>query len=244
MNGKLEPKPSDKNKRQQSAYTAWMVSNCDKTTGARRRLKYAEELIKNGLHIDIFGLCAEVMKQKIPGYKNDFIQDDQLKKGDKPMAHSMMAISQYKFYLAFENGYHCKDYISEKLWRNSYQGDLVPVIFGPHPNDVIDVAPPHSYIHAEDFESPGELVDYLNYLNFNDTAYLEYHQWRLLDAEATKPRYNREMKIKCHTCQLVKKLKKEGYPRRYVPSLVKWYWWNSHDNKCIENWPLPYVLRD
>jgi len=40
------------------------------------------------------------------------------------------------------------------------------------------VAPPNSYIHAEKFETPEELVGYLDYLDSNDTAYMEYHQWR------------------------------------------------------------------
>ena len=40
------------------------------------------------------------------------------------------------------------------------------------------VAPPNSYIFAEDFETPKDLVDYLDYLDSNDTAYLEYHKWR------------------------------------------------------------------
>ena len=40
------------------------------------------------------------------------------------------------------------------------------------------MAPPNSFIHAEDFKSPEELVKYLDYLDGNDTAYLEYHAWR------------------------------------------------------------------
>ena len=81
-------------------------------------------------------------------------------------------ISTYKFYLAFENAIHCNDYISEKFWRNSLRTGAVPVVYGPHKDDLKRLAPPHSYIHVEDFETPEELVKYLNYLNTNDTAYL------------------------------------------------------------------------
>ena len=56
-----------------------------------------------------------------------------------------------KFYLAFENAFHCNDYISEKFWRNGLNEGFVPIVFGPHPDDVKKVAPPNSYIHAETF---------------------------------------------------------------------------------------------
>ena len=38
--------------------------------------------------------------------------------------------------------------------------------------DVQQMAPPHSFIFAEDFKSPVDLVKYINYLNKNETAYL------------------------------------------------------------------------
>ena len=44
--------------------------------------------------------------------------------------------SPFKFYLAFENSMHCNDYLSEKFWRNSLHQGLVPVVYGPHPDDV------------------------------------------------------------------------------------------------------------
>ena len=40
------------------------------------------------------------------------------------------------------------------------------------------MAPPKSFIHVEDFATPKELVDYLEYLDSNDTAYEEYHMVR------------------------------------------------------------------
>ena len=42
------------------------------------------------------------------------------------------------------------------------------------------VAPPNSYIFAEDFENISDLVEYIDYLDKNDSAYLEYHDWRNL----------------------------------------------------------------
>jgi len=40
--------------------------------------------------------------------------------------------------------------------------------------------PPKSYIHVEDFKNPKELVEYLQYLDSNATAYAEYLEWRNL----------------------------------------------------------------
>ena len=95
-------------------------------------------------------------------------------------SNSVEILERYKFYLSFENAYHCNDYISEKFWRNSLSNNLIPIIFGPALEDVLKVAPPNSFIHSEEFETAKELVKYIDYLDQNDTAYLEYHQWRTL----------------------------------------------------------------
>ena len=39
-------------------------------------------------------------------------------------------ISTYKFYLAFENTHKCKDYITEKLHKNSFKSGAVPIVYG------------------------------------------------------------------------------------------------------------------
>ena len=62
-----------------------------------------------------------------------------------------------KFYLAFENAFYCKDYVSEKLWRNAFETGLVPVVYGPLYDDVKNHAPPNSFIFAQNFKSPKEL---------------------------------------------------------------------------------------
>ena len=57
----------------------------------------------------------------------------------------------------------------------------MPVVYGTLKEDVEAVAPPNSYIHVDDFDSPKALVNYLDYLAENQTAYEEYHQWRLTE---------------------------------------------------------------
>jgi glycoprotein 3-alpha-L-fucosyltransferase len=49
---------------------------------------------------------------------------------------------------------------------------------GARPQDYADVAPPHSYIHVDDFRSPRDLADYLRVLDANDTLYNEYFRWK------------------------------------------------------------------
>src|SRR5215470_4615621 len=88
----------------------------------------------------------------------------------------------YKFYLAFENS-NCRDYITEKffvngLGHNRENFNLVPIVMGGHPDDYQRSAPQNSYIHVDDFESPAQLAQYLNYLDGNATAYNEYFRWK------------------------------------------------------------------
>ena len=47
---------------------------------------------------------------------------------------------------------------------------MIPVVYGPRLEDVEKVAPPNSFIHAEHFKSEKELVNYINYLDKNDTG--------------------------------------------------------------------------
>ena len=116
-----------------------------------------------------------------------------------PLKNKFGPLAAYKFYLAFENSIHCNDYISEKFWRNSLNQGLVPIVFGPHPDDMNALAPPNSFIHVENFKSKAALVDYLEYLDGNDTAYLEYHQWRLATPKTQydfPPLPNRKLSLK------------------------------------------------
>ena len=153
------------------AYATWLVSDCGETKGAKARFQYVQRMIDAGLLLDGFGTCFD---QQIDGYPWSRRSFD--KNGRRLFQPGKLA--GYKFYLAFENSIHCRDYISEKFWRNSLDNGLVPIVFGPHPDDVRAMAPPNSYIHTEDFSSPAELTRFLDYLDKNVTAYLEYHQWR------------------------------------------------------------------
>ena len=66
--------------------------------------------------------------------------DHELRDGRVPWRKGGL-ISNFKFYLSFENAIHCNDYISEKFWRNALSSGAVPVVFGPHRDDVKAMAP-------------------------------------------------------------------------------------------------------
>ena len=86
-------------------------------------------------------------------------------------------INSYKFYLAFENGLHCRDYITEKFWDNGLLSGRVPVVWGTKKKDLLGLVPPGSFIHTDDFKSPASLAAYLMYLNRNTNAYRRYFEW-------------------------------------------------------------------
>ncbi|XP_019964206.1 alpha-(1,3)-fucosyltransferase 7 isoform X2 [Paralichthys olivaceus] len=92
-------------------------------------------------------------------------------------ADLLPTISRCYFYLAFENSVS-KDYITEKLWKNAYQGGAVPVVLGPPLSDYKAVAPPKSFIHVDEFASVKELAKYLQELAKDKKRYGEYFTWK------------------------------------------------------------------
>ncbi|KAK3581490.1 hypothetical protein CHS0354_031824 [Potamilus streckersoni] len=134
---------------------AWFVSNCVTLNG---RLNYAQELA-NYISVDIYGNCGPL---KCPRHNNDCFE---------------MLNTDYKFYLSFENS-NCRDYITEKFFVSGLMHDAIPIVMGAAPEDYSRAAPPHSYIHVDDFASPKDLADYLHKLDQNDHLYNEYFAWK------------------------------------------------------------------
>lgn len=183
----------EKSKEHKTKLVLWIVSNCHTQS---KREEYVSEL-ERFVPVDIYGSCGDFPCSRDGG-------------GCLP------AIShQYKFYLSFENSL-CNDYITEKLFI-VMQYDIVPVVFGG--GDYESVAPPGSYIDANDFESPRALADYLIFLNKNPDKYLEYFQW--------KSKY--KVNIGDGWCSLCRQLteQKANPVKKQYPNL--WGWWNYMD---------------
>ena len=49
---------------------------------------------------------------------------------------------------------------------------------GAHPDDYKRSAPPNSYIHVDEFESPKHLAEYLLKLDQDDDLYSSYFRWK------------------------------------------------------------------
>ena len=162
-----------------NGFVIWIVSDCNYLRGAISRLKYAHQLVDAGLKLDGRGNC----------FPNTQSTPD------------INIIKQYKFYLAFENSMYCRDYITEKFFINSLYWGTVPVVLGARKSDYEAVFPAGSFIFAEDFDTPKKLVDYLNYLNQNHTAYKEYFRWREMKVE-NMPNYKRTTGF-CHLCRVL-----------------------------------------
>ncbi|XP_072701560.1 4-galactosyl-N-acetylglucosaminide 3-alpha-L-fucosyltransferase FUT6-like isoform X2 [Ciconia boyciana] len=130
---------------------AWVVSNW---RAGSYRVKYYQELKKH-IAVDVYG------RHHLP----------------LPLDKLLPTVSQYNFYLAFENSRH-EDYITEKLWRNALSSGTVPVVLGPPRENYERFLPPDSFIHVDDFASAGDLARYLWELSEDAERYQRYFQWR------------------------------------------------------------------
>ncbi|CAK8688124.1 unnamed protein product [Clavelina lepadiformis] len=217
----------------------WVVGNCGSTPGARARMKYSEQLVKAGLDLDRRGGCFPNSPTPPPKNKRATPSWDNF-------------LRPYKFYMAFENAFSCNDYITEKFFRNSLTHGLVPVVLGAKKSDYEAVSPNHSFIYADDFENAEKLVEYLRYLDGNDTAYREYLVWRTHDPEEM-PYHGRAVGL-CQLCRILHGINVDnkydenfeekyseiplyGHPKkpRIVHSLRNWFYGNE-DKKCISNY--------
>ncbi|XP_066979603.1 alpha-(1,3)-fucosyltransferase 7-like [Macrobrachium rosenbergii] len=134
---------------------AAMLTNCESTNN---RTGYVRQLRKY-IDVDIYGICFGI--KWCQGHLN----------------RDCVLLNEYKFFLAFENS-NCKDYITEKVWWQSFQKGAIPVVMGTKTEDYRKYLPPNSFIHVDDFQSPYHLGKYLMYLEHNRTAFMEYHAWR------------------------------------------------------------------
>lgn len=132
---------------------AWLVSNCHTTS---KREDYVRELSKH-INVTIFGRCS---------------QQPDLQTCDDVDCYNRIR-RDYKFILGFENAF-CNDYVTEKFFGRLE--DFVVVVRGQA--NYSRLAPPHSYVDANDFASPRLLAKHLRKLHENDEEYLSYFWWQ------------------------------------------------------------------
>lgn len=156
---------------------------------------------------------------------------------DQP-ADLIKKMARYKFYLAFENGLHCRDYITERNLWSALRAGVVPVIWGPKREEVESFLPKNSFIFIEDFHAPEDLANYLEYLNRDPIAYRGYFKWRLSDKA--------RLKEETGYCSLCKLLYEDDQfqdltgrrPEHRVPSIFAW-WFLRESQTCITPYMWP-----
>ncbi|NWU55207.1 FUT6 fucosyltransferase, partial [Dromas ardeola] len=169
---------------------AWVVSNW---RAGSHRVKYYQELKKH-ITVDVYG------QHHLP----------------LPWDKLLPTVSQYNFYLAFENSRH-EDYITEKLWRNALSSGTVPVVLGPPRENYERFLPPDSFIHVDDFASAGDLARYLWELSEDAEKYQRYFQWR----KWLKPVVGVGWAL--HVCRACHFLQTTEVRYRVVPDLSEWF---------------------
>ena len=103
--------------------------------------------------------------------------------------------------------------------------DVVPVVMGARLSDYEAVAPHHSFIHVDQFESPRHLAEYLLELDKNPTKYNDYFRWKSTGHFSPVASW-------CRVCTFVHHMQSHS---------SMWYrdvehWWKGEPNEvCVTN---------
>ncbi|EDV24262.1 uncharacterized protein TRIADDRAFT_4004, partial [Trichoplax adhaerens] len=154
---------------------AWVGSGCYKG-----RLDFLHNLARL-VPIDLYGKCGNLTCSKSG-------------------ACWLKLSRKYKFYLSLEN-FICRDYVTEKLYFNAYQHNMIPIVVGGANYSDPTVAPPGSYINVQDFTTMQQLADHIKRVGSNATLYNSYFKW--------KASYRTDLKSCDHSsslCNLCRKL--------------------------------------
>lgn len=133
--------------------------------------------------------------------------------------------TNYKFHLSLENSC-CSEYLTEKVWNSLQKWESVPIVLGGTKEEYKKLMPPHSYIHADDFESLHSLADYIMKVGSNETLYNEYFDWRrkgTVHQQEFKFRFPIFKDGACKVVRQFEKLTKEGTIKSFDPYGPKWF---------------------
>lgn len=207
--------PTVKSIKNRTRLVAWIASHCN--TPNRR-----ETLFRNMrlfLEAHVYGMCGTYRCPK----------DEIIYERPTPDCYSYI-VEKYKFYIAFENS-HCKDYVTEKLYK-TLEKDIVPIVYGDV--DYEDITPPHSVIIADKFASVNKLVEYIFFLKGNITEYLKYFEW--------KKDYSIERSRQRSACKLCQMLNDPMQPPQVYEDINKW-WFGENLNYCKKSSELSNISR-
>lgn len=101
---------------------------------------------------------------------------------------------------------------------------------GSSKDTVMQILPPHSYIHVEEFASPRDLANYLLYLNTTPSELYTYYQWKgYFQIHNEHGYFKTDSYHYCRVCEAL----------NYNEKTVKIYdnletFWNR--NQCFSSW--------
>ncbi|OHT12068.1 Alpha-(1,3)-fucosyltransferase [Tritrichomonas foetus] len=157
------------------------------------RVKYYETL-QHILDIDIYG------------------KDNRI-----PVNQKCEIISQYKFYLSFENS-NVTDYITEKIWENAFICGAIPIALGTSKSTYLkNGIPEDSFIHVDDFKSQKDLVSFVEKIAKNEELYNSYFKWRKGRSIYFSARFG------TYSCRVIEYMNKNIVNPRIVSDLHEWF---------------------
>ena len=204
------PKPNNINyalNKPKMAY--WLVSNC----GVRVREDVVRLLEKHGVQVDVGGGCRGRWPHRL-----------------QCSGRTCRGLSEYKFYLAFENSY-CKDYVTSKYFVNGIDCNAIPIVLGGNNYSDPRLAIPGSFINVQDFPSVNKLAKYMLRVAGDDRLFNSFFKWREhYDPVVVKAGYVwpfvGKMGWPCDLCRIVHTRK----PAHKVYDKLSDYW--SAKNDC------------
>ena len=215
------------------AQALWFVSNCF----SKSRIDFANELNEH-LKLKVYGSCKNVVNfRKMFNFSFDSIFGKifygitrgitdlfGLSKCVKYSSCEVNELKTNKFYLSFESK-NCSNYITEKFWR-ILRHNLIPVVFQPNKVFYESMAPPGSFIHAQDFDyDPIKLGVYLNSVSKDFSLYKKYFQWKS-EFENVFSGKKVEARRLCELCTLLNTERSSIY----YESVSKWF-----NSDCVIN---------
>ncbi|KAJ8020708.1 Alpha-(1,3)-fucosyltransferase 6 [Holothuria leucospilota] len=140
---------------EKSEFAAWISSrHCEGLGWDRTR--FVLDLRKH-VPIDMYGKCGNLSLSR-----NDSMAEK--------------VIQKYKFHLSLENSC-CSEYLSEKFWNALQNWKSVPIVIGGTKEEYVRLAPPNSFIHADDFPSIEALARHLHTVATNEKVFNSYFEW-------------------------------------------------------------------
>lgn len=147
-------------------FCAYMYSNCNESfNGVKLREKFFN-LLHSKKHVDAIGNCNH--NTEIPSSRNEKNWLDNAVELYKP----------YKFVVAFENTRGVDGYVSEKIILPLLAG-CVPIYSGDQ--SVREMFNPDCFINIDDFSSLEQCIEYILYVDSNDSLYKKYIQSTIID---------------------------------------------------------------